>query len=113
MYNLLCGTLPYDPGIEEDVNNFLLGEVVFDLPEEEDHEIEVIDGEEYVNPLVFFENVSEEAKDLIRMMLCNDPNKRLTVEKALEHPWFSMYNDSSVLSMDTKEILNALDLCNE
>lgn len=35
----------------------------------------------------YWGNVSHEAKDLIRGLLTLDPNKRLTAEKAMYHPW--------------------------
>jgi calcium/calmodulin-dependent protein kinase I len=35
----------------------------------------------------YWGNVSEEAKDLIRGLLCLDVKKRLTVDQALAHPW--------------------------
>jgi len=34
------------------------------------------------------EEVSEDAKNLIRGLLCTDVKKRLSVRKVLEHPWF-------------------------
>ncbi|XP_065107022.1 serine/threonine-protein kinase Chk2 [Paramisgurnus dabryanus] len=34
-----------------------------------------------------WKNVSNDAKDLIKKLLVVDPEKRLSVEKALEHPW--------------------------
>ncbi|CAK4511665.1 unnamed protein product [Aphanomyces euteiches] len=36
-----------------------------------------------------WEDVSSEAKDVIRQLLCRDPAKRLTAEEALRHPWFT------------------------
>jgi len=33
------------------------------------------------------ENISKEAKDLIKGLLCKNPNKRLTCEEVLNHPW--------------------------
>ena len=33
------------------------------------------------------ENISEEAKDLIKGLLCKNPSKRLTCEEILKHPW--------------------------
>ena len=35
-----------------------------------------------------FDAISETAKDLIRKTLTMDPNKRITAEEALNHPWF-------------------------
>ena len=36
--------------------------------------------------------VSQSAKDLISSMLTKDPNKRISVSKALEHEWFKKYD---------------------
>jgi len=35
-----------------------------------------------------WEQVTEQAKDLIRNLLQTDPKKRFTCEQALKHPWF-------------------------
>lgn len=35
----------------------------------------------------YWSHVSEEAKDLIRGMICVDSTARLTVDQALAHPW--------------------------
>lgn len=34
-----------------------------------------------------WQNISEEAKRLIRKMLCYDPEQRLTAEEVLRDPW--------------------------
>ncbi|XP_014115379.1 PREDICTED: calcium/calmodulin-dependent protein kinase type IV-like [Pseudopodoces humilis] len=40
---------------------------------------------EFVSP--WWDEVSPNAKDLVRKLIVLDPQKRLTVEQALEHPW--------------------------
>ncbi|XP_055719212.1 calcium/calmodulin-dependent protein kinase type IV-like isoform X1 [Salvelinus fontinalis] len=40
---------------------------------------------EFVSP--WWDNVSFNAKDLVRKLIVQDPNKRLTTLQALEHPW--------------------------
>eukprot|EP01136_Pigoraptor_vietnamica_P030704 Opistho-1_new@90312 len=42
---------------------------------------------DFVRP--YWDNISAEAKDLVRRLLCVDPSKRLTATEALEHPWLS------------------------
>ena len=37
-----------------------------------------------------WDHISDPAKDLIRLMLTLDPNSRITVEEALEHPWIKV-----------------------
>ena len=44
---------------------------------------------EYINKSWSSENQGE-GLDLIEKMLCYDPKKRITPEKALQHPWFKM-----------------------
>ncbi len=36
----------------------------------------------------FKDTVSEESRDLMQRMMQKNPNKRLTAEEALDHPWF-------------------------
>ncbi|XP_017886186.1 serine/threonine-protein kinase 17B-like [Ceratina calcarata] len=49
-----------------------------------------------------FEDVSEEARDLMRKLMVKDPNERLTVTECLQHPWFTLFNDpQSPLSTPT------------
>ena len=40
-----------------------------------------------------FKNVSEDALDLLKNLLVFNPKKRLTVEKALEHPYFNEFRN--------------------
>lgn len=37
---------------------------------------------------VFWETISENAKDLLKRFLCIDPMSRATLKEAFEHPWF-------------------------
>ena len=39
-----------------------------------------------------FDNISEEAKDLIKQCLEMNVNKRISAKEAMEHPWFSLLN---------------------
>lgn len=34
-----------------------------------------------------WDQISDSAKDLVKRMLVVDPNNRITVEEALDHPW--------------------------
>lgn len=69
-YILLCGYPPfYD---ENDANLFaqiLKGDFEFDSP--------------------YWDDISESAKDFIRMLMCVDVQKRFTCKEALCHPWIS------------------------
>lgn len=42
-----------------------------------------------------WDRVSSHAKDLIRKLLNKDPNKRITADQALKHPWIQMADDIS------------------
>ena len=39
-----------------------------------------------------WDNISDEAKDLVKKMLIHDQNDRLTAREALQHPWLSVWN---------------------
>lgn len=43
----------------------------------------------YTFPDAFWSDISDLAKDLVRQMMCVDPNKRLTIAGVLEHPWLA------------------------
>jgi len=49
----------------------------------------------YTFPEAFWSDVSEQAKDLVRQMMCVDPNKRLTITGVLEHPWLANDHDNT------------------
>jgi len=69
MYTLLCGSEPfYDKsGDEAMFQKILRAEYDFNLP--------------------VWQDISLNAKDLIRRMLCLDTSKRISAEEALDHPW--------------------------
>ena len=48
-------------------------------------------------------SISRDAKDLISQMLNKDPNKRITAEKALKHPWFGLITEIKLVSTVKKE----------
>lgn len=65
------GTLPFDA---EDLEVIVEKTVMEDL---------FLDGK-------FWSNVSEEAKDLLYRLLDKDPNYRISVKDALDHPWIKV-----------------------
>ena len=69
MYFILCGHPPFYGSTEKRI----LEKVVKGLYEFKDSE---------------WEGISEDAKDLIRKLLEYSPEKRLSAEEALNHPWF-------------------------
>lgn len=71
------------------------------------HRINQIIGGEFSIPAF----LSEKCRDLIRRLMCIDPEKRITIKEALEHPWLSnvqipeknfLYGDKDTVSV--KEI---------
>lgn len=40
------------------------------------------------HPILFPHSISQEATEILSGFLIHDPNKRLTVDEALKHPWF-------------------------
>lgn len=39
-------------------------------------------------------DISEDAKDLVGRMLDPDPERRITIEDALKHPWIKVTNET-------------------
>eukprot|EP00732_Lithocolla_globosa_P001448 Lithocolla_globosa_v1_NODE_722_length_3383_cov_12.786959.p1 type:complete len:477 gc:universal NODE_722_length_3383_cov_12.786959:1874-3304(+) len=66
LYAMLSGTLPF-----QDQGEYMHGTLNILFPEQD------------------WENISEDAKDLICLFLNPDPKERLTVKQALSHPWLS------------------------
>lgn len=50
---------------------------------------------EFLSP--YWDNISEEAKDLIRKLLVLDPERRLSAAKILQHPWLNSQNSRDKL----------------
>ena len=65
LYAMVCGYLPF-----EDTNNDALYK-------------KILEGKFAVPSFV-----SESCKDLIKRILSNDVNKRITIQEIREHPWF-------------------------
>ena len=71
LYILLCGYPPFYGDTDEDIyKQVLKGE--YDFPKEE------------------WQNVSEEAKNLIKKMIEKDPTKRISALEALQDDWFKI-----------------------
>ncbi|XP_034937580.1 serine/threonine-protein kinase 17B-like [Chelonus insularis] len=52
-------------------------------------------------PHDLFEDVSEEARDLMSKLMVKDASQRLTVTECLQHPWFSLFNDPETTLLTT------------
>lgn len=78
MYILLCGYPPFysnhglaiSPGMKKRIRAGM-----YDFPESE------------------WRHVSKDAKDLIKALLCTDPDKRLTIEQVMKHNWIARYTE--------------------
>ena len=69
MYILLSQTLPFKGETDEEyIDKILIGKYDLESPP--------------------FNKISKNAKDLISKLLLNDPEKRISAEEALNHPWF-------------------------
>jgi serine/threonine protein kinase len=55
--------------------------------------------------MFFNTDLSEIVKELIRNMMQNDPNKRLSAEQCLQQPWFILKSHSRNLLDNSKESL--------
>ena len=51
----------------------------------------------YAFPDEFWSDISATAKDLVRQMMCVDPNQRLTMAAVLEHPWLTADHNNAAL----------------
>ena len=51
--------------------------------------------------------MSDDAKDLIRKMLVVDPDRRLTADQALRHPWF-LLGDHELVSRNLTKTLDTM-----
>ena len=112
----LCGTLDYLPpemieGKDHDSNvdlwslgvlcyEFLVGKPPFEakLAKETYKRITKVD-------LTFPSFVSEDARDLISKLLVHDPQKRLSLENVLQHPWI-VKNAQSIVSGNSTTTTN-------
>ncbi len=90
-YLLLSGKFPYFGKTENDVVEKILSQKVeFNFP--------------------IFDQISSEAKDLIKKCLIYDKNKRISAEEALNHEFFSNIDLNNIYQekIDLKEVLSSL-----
>ena len=78
MYLLLSGFLPFDD--EESEKEIIRQTIEDEVP--------------YTSEV--WKHISNEAKDLLRSLLCKDPEKRVTIKEVLEHPWFEKFCKKSL-----------------
>eukprot|EP00550_Attheya_septentrionalis_P008399 CAMPEP_0198283434 /NCGR_PEP_ID=MMETSP1449-20131203/3012_1 /TAXON_ID=420275 /ORGANISM="Attheya septentrionalis, Strain CCMP2084" /LENGTH=699 /DNA_ID=CAMNT_0043980019 /DNA_START=155 /DNA_END=2254 /DNA_ORIENTATION=- len=76
LYILLCG---FPPSLVQGVASASLGT-------DDDDDLYIVDF-----PLANWSGISEEAKTVIRRMLCSDPERRISAEEALKNPWIARF----------------------
>ncbi|KAF4528154.1 hypothetical protein B566_EDAN016798 [Ephemera danica] len=92
MYTLLVGCPPFWHRKQMVMlRNIMEGKYSFTSPEWED-----ITGDIKFNEYTVF---TENPKDLIRKLLVVDPRRRLTVQEALDHPFFQVMSQDSPLTL--------------
>ena len=104
LYILLSGTLPFafkntssslsesnESNLSEDNNNNT--ELQYSIINKEPKPIE---------------NISKEAEDLLKKILKKNPEKRITCEEILNHPWMKGISDSNKYHLFTKAEINIL-----
>lgn len=86
IYALVCSSLPFDsPDQKETISLTIDEELEFDSPQ--------------------WETTSDECKDFIYQLLIKEPAKRMTIEKAFQHPWLKKV-DASKFSEGKKDSAN-------
>jgi len=62
---------------------------------------QIMNGKQIVEQALFgYDDISEEAKDLILLLLNRDPLERLSARTALKHPWFSLKLTTKSVPLD-------------
>ena len=70
IYALLSGSLPFDHESQKETIRMTLDDkLVFDLP--------------------CWDDVSQQAKELVQRLLTKDPRQRISLADAMAHPWFN------------------------
>ena len=94
MYCLLCGHFPFRGSDEEEITRAILsGKFDFDVD--------------------YFNGVSDEAKDLIKKCLKYDPNKRISIQEAINHIFFKDLNEAKKFTEEDIKQLTHLKKVNK
>jgi len=86
MYIMLCG---FPPFFDEDEN---MGEL-----------FEQIMTGDFDFPSPYWDDISDDAQDLVEKMLVVEPAKRFTAEQCLKHPWFTSAKKKTAALPNVKE----------
>lgn len=87
LYAMLCGYLPFDddPANPDGENINLLYRYILNTP------------------LMFPSHIGSEARDLLRIMLVPDPQKRCSIQDIMKHRWLKDYKDLFNMSLEQLE----------
>jgi len=89
IYVILVGFPPFNGDNHKEIfENIMHDDLIFDYPE--------------------FENISEEAIDLMKKMIVKEPSQRLTASQALRHPWFAKWDEEHSFNKLDPTILESL-----
>lgn len=95
MYMLLCGYPPFNGRTEEEITKKVrLG--TFTFPSKATKVMSF--NNEFLLAEQDWNNISIEAKLLIRKMLTYNPERRISAQEALNNPWFEKYLNKQELS---------------
>lgn len=72
----------------------LRGKFAFDSPEAGGIALRTVQGDYSLYDEIW-EDISDEAKELVQMLLMVDPMKRISLNEAINHPWFSIAKNES------------------
>jgi len=96
------------------VYEMLVGKIAFPFRSDEEELFDRIRDSRFGTHRPGWQNLSEEAKDIITKMLNPDPKKRLSATEALQHPWILHNNPECSLDDDKKGRRNSqLDAAQE
>jgi calcium-dependent protein kinase len=87
LYILICGRPPFDGLTESEILSYIA-------------------KGEYSMDSEIWDDVSQEVKELVHLMLEKDPQKRISANDALQHPWFKIVNQDE--DVTKKQVKNAL-----
>ena len=58
-------------------------------------------------PSPYWDNISENAKDIIRKLIVLSPEERLTASQALKHVWFNAKQQTTVVTVTCEDLANS------
>ena len=83
LYAMLCGTVPFKASNMKELHKMII-KGKYNLKEE----------------------ITDDAKSLMRSMLETDPKKRITIQKILAHPWLQLPEDPcEIFNQEEKDIV--------